>query len=78
MVRKHLINLVEVVADREISESMQRTSTLAEVHELDAKEASDKPCRRCERERIDESWHKLPGDIMAWHGGGQSAKNECL
>ena len=20
----------------------------------------------------------FPGDIMAWHGGGQSAKNECL
>jgi hypothetical protein len=30
------------------------------------------------RERIVENWHKFPGDIMAWHGGGQSTKNECL
>jgi hypothetical protein len=30
------------------------------------------------RERISENLQKFPSDIMAWHGGGQSAKNECL
>jgi hypothetical protein len=31
-----------------------------------------------ERERVFENLQKFPSDIMAWHGGGQSAKNECL
>jgi hypothetical protein len=44
MLRKHLINLAEVVIEK---------GSL----------------------RI---WHKFPSDIMAWHGGGQSAKSECL
>ena len=46
--------------------------------ELDVGEASDKPHRICERERIDENWHKFSSDIMAWHGGVQSDNNECL
>jgi hypothetical protein len=29
-------------------------------------------------ERVSEKLQKLPRDIMAWHGGGHSAKNECL
>jgi hypothetical protein len=78
-VRKHLINLVEAMTKRERSLRVCREWDLSRrLHELGVEEASDKPRRRCERERIDENWHKFPGDIMAWHGGGQSAKNECL
>jgi hypothetical protein len=30
-----------------------------------------------ERESV-RKLQKFPSDIMDWHGGGQSAKNECL
>jgi hypothetical protein len=46
--------------------------------ELDAEEASDKPHRDHDREITSEKLQKFPSDIMAWHRGGQSAKNECL
>jgi hypothetical protein len=46
--------------------------------ELDVEGASDKPRRGRDRERISEKLQKFPSDIMVWHGGGQSAKNECL
>jgi hypothetical protein len=63
MLREHLINLVEVMTEKEISESLQRIINLS---------------RSCDRERIPEKLQEFPSDIMAWHGGGQSAKNECL
>jgi hypothetical protein len=46
---------------------------------LDVEEASDKPHRGGDREREPlRELSKFPSDIMAWHGGGQSTKNECL
>jgi hypothetical protein len=50
-----------------------------EGHELDAEEASDKPRRDAVTEKGSlRNGINFPSDIMAWHGGGQSAKNECL
>jgi hypothetical protein len=83
MLREHLINIIEVMIEKKISEVIQRMGPehkvfLVEHFILDVGEAYDKPHRRRERERIVENWHKFPSDIMAWHGGGQSAKNEFL
>jgi hypothetical protein len=59
---EHLINLAKAMTEKEISESLQRTE----------------PEQKLKRERIPEKLREFPGDIMAWHGGGQSAKIECL
>jgi hypothetical protein len=40
--------------------------------------AYDKPHRGCDRERISKKLQNFPSDIMAWHRGGQSTKNEFL
>jgi hypothetical protein len=77
MLRKHLINLIEAMTEKKISESMQRTGPEQKVVSLMLRKHLIN-LRSCERERIIENWHKFPSDIMAWHGGGQSAKNECL
>ena len=52
--------------------------TGAKVHDLDAEGASDKPHIGYDRERVSKKQQKFPSDIMAWNGGGQSDKNECL
>jgi hypothetical protein len=57
------------VTEREISESMQRKGPEKNTTSLMLGKASDKPRRRCERERIIENWNKFPSDIMAWQGG---------
>jgi hypothetical protein len=50
-----------------------------EGRELDVEEASDKPRRDVMTEKGSlRNGINFPGDIMAWHGGGQSAKIECL
>jgi len=52
--------------------------TWAEGRDFDVEGEFEKPRRGCDRERISEKLQKFPSDIMAWHGGGQSAKNEFL
>ena len=39
-----------------------------EGREIHVEEAFDKPHRRCERERIDENWHKFL--VISWLGTG--------
>jgi hypothetical protein len=77
MMRKHLINLVKVVTEGGFLRDEGR--------EFDVDEAYDKPRIGCDRERISNNLQKtrgtqrnFPSDIIAWHGGGQSAKSECL
>jgi hypothetical protein len=52
--------------------------TQEEGRDIDTEGAYDKPHNGCDRERISEKLQKLSGDILAWHGGGQNAKNEFL
>jgi hypothetical protein len=57
---------------------VKRTQPEGPERELDVEEASNKHHMVAVTERFSERWHKFPSDIMAWHGGGQSVKNECL
>jgi hypothetical protein len=76
ILREHMINLVEVVTEKAISESLQRMGLeqkavilMLRKHLINlAEDVKEKGSLRIGINSL----------VMAWHECGQSAKNECL